>query len=581
MRPAILIIIMDFLVSSLLLFISGPDNWRAGGGGTTDEATEFTPAAVAAMEEDWLREARDALIGKKILTQDNLIANLTREADALAKTKQNLETEIAAQKAAIAARQREIASQKAETQLLRQEQARLTTTIRERENLIASQQESIAALAQSTRAMDTLHQKQEQTQQSLREIQNEQKALTTNIASIQISGALTHEKLDDVTRSQAAIHAQLGEMEANQAGMAATLQALNAFATNLPLTMQTGFRNIADNQLQMEAAVAALTETAQTLQTINPMHATQGFADKLDALATQHQALHQTLRALISGQTDQLAEGMNDVRQNQDTLASGIKELAAKVEELGAKQPGPFRPFRDARLELRVALSEEPQSERISARQIETYVGTCYPPLLTVNGQQFLVATARDLGLNWIGISERLRHVFYRIAPPDGAGASCLLSGPLLVPDPKANIILIGVPDAQSPSNALPLTILGRAKLEQRELTGLHLFKRSSRGLSFAIEASLDMSDTRHLLVRRLLRPWVNALRGAFINPNMRPEPGDFVVTEKGEFVGIMSDDQRCFILAENDLFNPELTIPLDNIAAFAQAARDYRRNLK
>src|SRR5450759_437957 len=99
MRPAILIIIMDFLVSSLLLFITGPDTWQVpAGAGARAAAPDFAPAAIADMEALWMRESQDALISHKLLTQEKTIAQLNRKSSDLEFVKSSLETTLTSQR---------------------------------------------------------------------------------------------------------------------------------------------------------------------------------------------------------------------------------------------------------------------------------------------------------------------------------------------------------------------------------------------------------------------------------------------------------------------------------------------------
>ena len=77
MRPALLVIIMDFLVSSLLLFISGPGSREEGlprrsaarGPTAAETAPELAPAAILDMEQQWSREYQQQLAETKISSQ--------------------------------------------------------------------------------------------------------------------------------------------------------------------------------------------------------------------------------------------------------------------------------------------------------------------------------------------------------------------------------------------------------------------------------------------------------------------------------------------------------------------------------
>ena len=589
MRPAILIIIMDFLVSSLLLFITGPDNWQvaAGAGGRETPAADFAPAAIAEMEALWLRESQDALINRKLLTQEKTIAQLNRKSSDLEFVKSSLENTLNSQRQELQTRQQELEQKVKEAETLKQEQYRMAATVQEREKTITSQQESIASLARNTRSLEEINQKQEQVQIALKDIQTDQKTISTNLHTLQQQEAVTQVKITDVAERQALMNARIGDLHAAQARMEATLQSVNTLAANLPQAMRASLQDIADNQQQLEASVSSLAELMPTLDAVGTPAEFKGFDNRLDALALQHRTLQDALQTVLTGRTDQLASGIAAVRQNQDALQSQIQGLASKVEDIGAKRPGPFRPFRDARVELRVSLTREDRSGDINDRQLDTHAAIVYPPLVSAAGGLWLAAGYRDMGLNWPGASSPLRHVYYRIARRGGT-ESTLLKGPLLALADNPRVVLIAFSAADDPqltatglTNIAPMKILGRAALEKRGAGALHLFKRSSEGLSFAVEAAFDMSDPRYLVIRRNMRAWTSIFQNAFTNPNSRPETGDFVVTEEGGFVGIMVDDQRCLVVDTAPLAAGARAIPLDTTKAFVDQVNQFRRSLK
>ena len=588
MRPAILIIIMDFLVSSLLLFITGPDNWQVAAGAgarTAPSAPDFAPAAIADMEALWMRESQDALISHKLLTQEKTIAQLNRKSSDLEFVKSSLETALASQRQELQTRQQELKQKAKEAEILKQEQQLMATTVREREKTIASQQESIANLAKNTRSLEEINRKQAQVQIALKDILTDQKTISTNLLTLQQQETVTQVKITDVAERQALMNTRIGDLQTAQARMETILQSVNTLAANLPQAMRASLQDIAANQQQLEASVSSLAESVPTLNAVGTPDELKGFDAKLDAMAVQHMVLQDALQTVITGRTDQLASGIATVRQNQDALQSQIKDLASKVEDIGAKRPGPFRPFRDARVELRVSLT---RGSDISGQQFNTRASVIYPPLLSAAGGLWLAAGYKDLGLNWPGASSSLRHVYYRIARRGGAGTSALLKGPLQALADNPRVVLIGFSLTNDPqltaagiTNVAPMKILGRPALEKRGTGGLHLFKRSSEGLSFAIEASFDMHDPRYLVIRRNLRAWASIFQNAFTNPNARPETGDFVVTEEGAFIGLMVDNQRCLVLDTAPLSAGARAIPLDTVPAFVNQVGKFRRSLK
>ncbi len=628
MRPAILVIIMDFLVSSLLLFISGPDPWQVvPEGGGLAPAPAFSAAALREMETRWAREAQAARIRRTLDDQNRVIARLSRRSADLESAKSGLESEladrrrelelrqadlarqareaerlqqaqaeltsaigererqIAAQREQLAARQAELTEKAREAERLQQERAALAAAIHEREQLVASQQASIARLTDSARELEILRRQQADAQRSLRDIQADQTQMAQNLTALREAETQTHGRLADLAEQQAGVAARLGELQGAQGRMETTLESVRALAAGLPEVLRAGLEDLASAQQRLDDSLDGLGGSLADLRAVSTASESGAVAERLAALAAQHRALQEALQAAITGQTDTLTARLADARRSQDTLQSDMKALAARVEDIGAKRPGPFRPFRDARIELRVSLTERFRGSDIAGYQFINYSATLYPPLLASGSNLWIAAGYKDLGLAWPGITSDLRHPVYRVVARErGGSAVCRGALQALADDPR--VILMGFSATNDPylraaglDRVMPMPILGRAALEARGVAGLHLFKRSSEGLNFALEASFDMNDPRSLVVRRTARGWVSALQRAFTNPNARPEAGDFVVTAEGAFVGLMVDSERCLVFEREP--GTGLAIPLDNPAAFAEAVKQFRRVLK
>ncbi len=631
MRPAILVIIMDFLVSSLLLFITGPESLPTPAGqGVRAVSPAYDRPAIAAMEAAWARETREALVARRLAEQQQALALLGRKSDDLQSAKTALESALAAERAdaaqrareladkareaerlkqeqdklaaavrereaqlaaqrdALAARQKDLADKTREAERLRQEQDKLATAVREREALVASQQQSIADLTRAARALEVVRQQQDQAGRVLTDLRADQQTMVTNLAVLRAQGAAAQSQLAAIAAGQAGLAERLGALQGAQDRMDATLRAVHETAASLPAALRGGLEDLAATQRGLDGALAGLGESLATLRETGTPAEWRGVTDKLDALAAQHRALQESLATVITGRTDQLGAGLAGVRQGQDALQTQMKTLASKVEDLGATRPGPFRPFRDARLELRVALIEVFRGSDVTGEQLANYAAVVYPPLLSAGGKLWVAAGYRDLGLTWAGINPDLRHLFYRLAPRGRTGTSTQLKGAWHALADNPRVLLMAFQPTNDPAlaavgltNPAPMAVLGRAALERRGPANLHLFKRSSEGLSFAMEASFDMTDPRYLVVRRAARPWAGILQRAFTNPNARAEPGDFVVTGEGAFVGVMVDEERCLVLDADPLAAGAQAIPLDSPAAFVEAVKQVRRALK
>ncbi|MPN34339.1 hypothetical protein SDC9_181832 [bioreactor metagenome] len=132
-----------------------------------------------------------------------------------------------------------------------------------------------------------------------------------------------------------------------------------------------------------------------------------------------------------------------------------------------------------------------------------------------------------------------------------------------------------------------PLEALNIDTLKQRGLGDLFLFKPGSFGKESAPisdRCSLDLgTGTARLLIR-------NTGRGS--GSELRAEPGDFVITKQGDFVGIVTgiesydlgrrQEAKCFVLPAGFSWDGAGTIRLDKadsgfFESFAEGVRNTR----
>ena len=152
MRPSLLIIIMDFLVSSLLLFVSGPGTRdegvasRAAARGPTaaETAPEFAPAAILDMEQQWAREYQQQLAETKISSQAEALSLMESRGRDLSAARAQLEGQLAQQGAELARKQQNLAQLADTLGELRGERAR------QDEALQATRQQAAALTAEKS-----------------------------------------------------------------------------------------------------------------------------------------------------------------------------------------------------------------------------------------------------------------------------------------------------------------------------------------------------------------------------------------------------------------------------------------------
>jgi chromosome segregation ATPase len=214
--------------------------------------------------------------------------------------------------------------------------------------------------------------------------------------------------------------------------------------------------------------------------------------------------------------------------------------------------------------------------------------GVYFLPLITIAGKTVMPGFHKQLfgdesyALNFHRIDRLEYRVNVSSAPQDQAGT--LLHGPLLLlPDePKIAAIEFSIRGRQ------PLAALTIDVLKQRGLEDLFLFKAGSFGKESASlngRCSLDLgSGEPQLYIRNLGRGSAGELKA---------EPGDFIITKQGDFVGVVigmenfdmgrRQEAKCFVFPTGFTWDGAKMIQLDKAPeseyfdGFSQGVREIR----
>lgn len=547
MKPSILVVMLDFLVCSLLLFIIGT------GGKQTQFATsvspvheEFSPAAIQTQQEEWNRDYE----------QQTLLTRLNAETA----EKEQLRTRLGETSANLATREanlKALSEEKAQTeQALSNVQTQLGQVNAEREKL---QQEGEAAKESLVKI-----------EQQKTELEQHAKQLGQTVASQQATiGTLTEE----VRASQVKVEAQLTDVARGQQEMGTTLAQLDEFTRTLPATIQKNVAGIGEQQQAMQQNVAALTETVKSLQTGLSAEENARLMQAVADVAKGQQELQSQLGGLIKAGQGEIGQNLNAIQANQEALRQQTSRLGEQVEAIKARGPGPYQAVKGARLELLVAIATRDTREGVTAR----FKSAAYPPVVSVDGHSFVVANHQTLGLAWSAVrSDNPQNEITELKYTIGRSGDTPWSGALTSPacalraDPRVVSLELDrpVPGLNTMQLAAPDAIL---QSDQRKL---HVFKSTAAGLSFEADASPDLSDARYLVVKRPVR----GVAAWFENPAYRADAGDYMVTADGKLVGIMINREKCFVLTKENLLNCALTIPLADKQQFRTAVQQLPR---
>ncbi len=617
MRPALLVVIMDFLVSSLLLFVSGPGaGWsarhRPGAGEPPAAAPEFSPAALQEMERQWQAQYQEEFRAMQLLDQQSQIARAEAGNRRLQEFQAGLEKQLAdraaqlemeqQRRAAAEAERRRLAGEHQLQQAALQESAqRLEQLNRQREALLAEQarmQEQIAATAaeraaarQEARALEETKNGLENQVAGLRgRLQAQAETIGAQHRTIASQQEVIDQSLQDVARMQARLETKTDQLSGKQDQVQALLRDFQAMAEGLPEAVRAPARDLALEQQRLNELVRQLADAVAETGARDLDAEARSLADaKLEKLASLQQTLQEELRKLLEqGMQPGLQQELQAVQQQQAELQSGITGLAGRLEEMETRQAGPFANLRDACLPVSSSLTAAYGNGNDPASQTEVFANTVYAPLIQVNGAAWLVLHGRDLGMKWVASAPALHGVNWSAKTRDGTAvwrtetgrAALLETEPALV---RMECPAPGAPDAGGRISGIrPMPLIGRAEMAKRGARDVFLVKRHADGAAFAVDAAPDQASPVYLKVQRALRPWANFVaRRLWLDPRSQAEPGDFIVTAEGEMVGVMIDEQRCRVLDAADFGPAARPLPLADIESLRQLLAPLRRHFR
>jgi hypothetical protein len=520
MKPALLIIIMDFLVSSLLLFISGPGlpaevRRPARRLPLVEVAPEFAPAALLAMEEQWAQEYQQQAAAARLSAQADQLSALSGHAQTLAEQKAQLATRVATQ---------------------------------ERQ------------LAESQNAMTALHNERTRQEESWR---TELARQAETLRQTQETRATLLTERDAVTAQKADVARRLQETLEQKNVLAGQAQQLRTRLDHQEATIQKQNETLASQQAALQRELHELAKAQRDVgQTTEEIRRDQ-----------------RAMWSELSADTMALGSGLSTIQTQQLAMAGGLSQVDAKLARTEARQVGPFARFRDARVALDITLRAQRAGTDSAARSAKPYAAqaTLHAPLFAAAGGTWLAVQAEELSLAW-PTDYRVTAVHLRLRPPGTNTPVRAVPGPLMVAAGEGSVAFVRLPDGTALPGITPTPLLGRAALDKRGVRDIYLFKHSAEGLGAPVEVALDLNRPGFLVIRKTYRGWINFLaRNLTVSAAARPEAGDCLVTAEGDVLGLMLDDSHGCILSESDLTTPGRVIPLADPAAFMREAAAWQ----
>lgn len=262
MKPALLVIIMDFLVSSLLLFISGPGmpaevRRPAVRAPVVEAAPDFAPAAMFAMEQQWAQEYQQQAAAAHIAAQAEQLANLSNRARELAENKEQLASRVATHESQLVENQNTLAALRSErahqAETLRQAQEARTALTSERD-AVAAQKADVARRLQET--LDQKNALAEQTQQMRARISQQEATIQKQNDTLASQQAALQRELHELAAAQRHVGKTADEIRRDQLAMWTNMIAGAAALDAGISTVQTQQQVLAGGLSQVDAKLA-------------------------------------------------------------------------------------------------------------------------------------------------------------------------------------------------------------------------------------------------------------------------------------------------------------------------------------
>jgi hypothetical protein len=605
---------MDFLVSSLLLFVSGPGSREEGlprrgvARGPTAVATapEFAPAAILEMEQQWAREYQQQLAETKISSQAEALSLMELRGREQTAARAQLEGQVAQQGAELERKQQNLTQLTGSLESLRAEREKQdlalqatrqqVATLAEEKNATAAARDTLAAAKVETerKLQDAEARRQELAAQALQlrqRIAEQADVIHRQTQTLASQQQTIRDDLRTLTTTQTRIEGKTDAIQRGQSDLQNALAQFQLFAAGLPKEWKSTAQQIAGDQARLMGAVTGLTAMVRTQNPAQPGPEQQLVNERIKELTDFNRDLTRQLTMLATNGFDGSALGgeLRAVRQQQAQLQAGIGGLASRLGEMETRQIGPFGKFRDARIGVRTALTAaKVGGMNAPGPAPSSFKSTTYAPMVYSGDRFWLILHAGDLGVTWRDLDDDLDRLTFEALIP-GLATPQPLHGPARPLGNEARLVLLDLRQETAVMGALggasrvkPAALLGRNGMEKRGARDLYIFKRTGEGLGFAVELAPDLAKPGYLTLRSTYNRFINFLSTQLISTAaQRPEAGDYVVTAEGAVVGVMVDEQRAYVLADSDFAAGARAISLGTPRDFARDALELRKALK
>ncbi len=615
MRPALLVIVMDFLVSSLLLFI-GEQNDYAFVVGQTESlsgtivspeesilsylpiASEFSQAVIEKMEDEWRKEYQAQIKEDIFFAQKNMLAAAQERNKALTQENIQLYETLSRQRTDLSQRSEELKSLSRELEGLRRSyQAVQSDLIKAKESEQSANKERVALLTEKSRlekelarATNELAIKEKEYKEMNASFEKmkermlvQAQTIDSQMKTIHLQEETISKALKDVLQQQKDYSAEIVKQYADLMHALQSVESkVNAQKSSQAIYDE--FKIFSEQQKNLQEAVNDL---AETLKKDGGKPGSMEDSTLLQAMAYILEENKQIKNMLqdISKKGALDTNAIAELRRTQLNLQSSIYDIAGKLDQFEAKQMGPFSKLQASRIILHVNI-------KLSRRKFDDstvpthreFSNKCLLPVVAFDGtNKYAISHINDIGLNLnFEIYESLR-ASLQMFPLQKTNETFIPLSPIRIPKNSSYLAFIQMPAYGSMNDVVGLNLAKDLNaIEKRGYRDVFVVKKKGSGLSFPVEVSPDANKKGYVSIKRSTRQWLHFLNKHLIaNPESIPETGDFLVSAEGTLLGLLIDDNAAQLITRDTLTDDFIPIDITSSEAFLKSAESFLRHDK
>ena len=583
MNKAILIVICDFLVSAMLSMMTGmvPSHTGGTGVGLDENTTQVLLSQLEASRRELERLRRELREAAEKVGNDPKIDKQLRELAAKLADNRLQKEQLEELLKRTVRNTGKLSPEQLKKQLDEEKRLRYQAEFErdERKEQLAGRNADLKEFRQENRQLrqelsDSSRQLREMAQ-SYTKVQQDVVQAKSDAAQARAEAAGSRRELDSSRKELAERNSDLSEVREALKEMSRRVGQADKQANRLQNTLayttgklSSAQRDLAiyrdkDNRLQKQLSVVIL-ERDEALKNRQEME--KLVRRTVSDLSRTRSDLE---RAKIAAEKDhkEAVSARAKLQAAETMLADTRKQLQTNVLEN----------YGSAALRLQVAITE---SRLIIDQQGG---GIYYLPLVSCGKSSYIIGHFRTFaGNSETALTFRnITKLEYTAARPGESGKSLSLAGPLMTLPADSRVAALKA----DVSGVKPLKVIGRAALAKRGIHRLYLFKNRSYGRECAElsgRCSFDLFNGRGSLFIR------NASHGT--GSELKAEPGDFVLTGEGDFVGVVVSEYssdigrrhtaQVYVLEDDKVWENAPAIPIEKDAKnryslFAEKVRE------